>query len=339
VTIAELGERGLLARLRERVAAAPRPHATDWLLIGIGDDAAVLAPERGMADVLTTDALVEDIHFRRGWSSPSDIGHRALAVNLSDLAAMGASPRAVLLSLAMPSSLPIEEFDGMLDGFLGLAAQARAPLVGGNITRSPGPVVIDVTALGSVHPRRVLRRSGARPGDRVFVTGQLGAAAAGLALRASGVLVSALDADQQSCVRRYDRPDARLRTGVIVARNKAASACMDLSDGLADAVVQVAAASGCGIELSAGEVPVHPGVRNGLPGFTRAPLDLALAGGDDYELLFTVPRRRMKAFLAAVHQAGETSVTPIGICVKASGAWLLDGSGRKPVGPGFGHFS
>ena len=338
MNIAELGERPLLARLRDRIAAAPRQPPVDWVLVGIGDDAAVLRPERGMVVVLTTDALVEDVHFRRGWSSPVDLGHRALSVNLSDLAAMGAWPRALLLSLALPSALPLEEFDGLLDGFLALAAGVRAPLVGGNITRSPGPMLIDVTAMGTVHPRRLLRRAGARPGDQVFVTGQLGAAAAGLALRASGAPIATLDADQQSCVRRYDRPDARLRTGVIVARNRAASACMDLSDGLADAAAQVADASGCGVELHATEIPVHPGVRAGAAGLDRAPLELALSGGDDYELLFAVPKRRTKVFLAAVHQAGESSVTHIGTCIRTPGAWLIDARGRTPLAGGFSHF-
>src|SRR5688572_20881981 len=156
-----------------------------------------------MVDVVTTDALVEDVHFRRAWSTSQDIGHRALAVNLSDLAAMGATPRAVLLSLALPALLPLDEFDGIVDGFLALATQEGAPLVGGNLTRSPGPLVIDVTAMGAARPRRILRRSGARPGDRLFVTGQLGAAAVGLALRKAGVDVAALDADQRACVLRY----------------------------------------------------------------------------------------------------------------------------------------
>ena len=151
MTITELGERALIARLRARMPSPP-----DWVVTGIGDDAAVLQPERGMVDVVTTDAMVEDIHFRRAWSAPEDIGHKALAVNLSDLAAMGAAPRALLLSLALPETLPLDDFDRILDGFLALAAQARVPLVGGNITRSPGPVVINVTAIGVAREKQPL---------------------------------------------------------------------------------------------------------------------------------------------------------------------------------------
>jgi thiamine-monophosphate kinase len=278
------------------------------------------------------------VHFRRQWSTPQDIGHRALAVNLSDLAAMGASPRALLLSLALPADLPLEDFDGLIDGFTALAAREGAPLVGGNLTRSPGPLVIDVTAIGAARPRRILRRSGARPGDRLFVTGHLGAAAAGLALRTSDADMAALDEHQRACVWRYDRPDARLRTGVIVANNRAASACMDLSDGLADAATQIAVASGCGMELNADAVPVHDGARAWAASSGTDALSLAWAGGEDYELLFAVPKRRTRLFLAAIRQAGETHVTEIGLCTKGREVCAVTDGGRAPLPLGFAHF-
>jgi thiamine-monophosphate kinase len=328
VTISDLGEQALIARVRARTPAAP-----DWVLTGIGDDAAVLQPARGMVDVVTTDSLVEDVHFRRAWSTPEDIGHRALAVNLSDLAAMGASPRALLLSLALPAHLPLDDFDGLVGGFLALAAREGAPLVGGNLTRSPGPLVIDVTAIGAARPRRILRRSGARPGDRLFVTGRLGAAAAGLALRTAGIDVTTCDAEQRACVQRYDRPDARLRTGVIVANNRAASACMDVSDGLADAARQIAAASGCGVELNTEAIPIHPGAGG------RDALSLAWSGGEDYELLFAVPKRRTRLFLAAIRQAGETTVTEIGVCTKEREVCAIAGGLRSTLPQGFEHFN
>lgn len=326
MTISDLGEQALIARVRARTPSSP-----DWVLTGIGDDAAVLRPARGMVDVVTTDSLVEDVHFRRAWSTSRDIGHRALAVNLSDLASMGASPRAVLLSLGLPAQLPLDEFDDVIDGFLALATKEGAPLVGGNLARSPGPLVIDVTAIGAARPRRILRRSGARAGDLLFVTGRLGAAAAGLALRRSGADIQALNADQRACVLRYDRPDARLRTGVIVANNRAASACMDVSDGLADAARQIAEASGCGMELNADAIPIHPGAENDG-------LSLAWSGGEDYELLFAVPRKRTRLFQAAVRQAGETEVTEIGLCTKGREVCAIAGGTRSPLPEGFGHF-
>lgn len=314
-------ERALIARLRARVPAAP-----DWVLTGIGDDAAVLAPARGMVEVMTADALVEGIHFRRDWSSPADIGHKALAVNLSDLAAMGATPRAALLSLTLPASLPLDDFDALLDGFLALAAQTKTQLIGGNLTRSTAGLHIDVTLTGAVRPRRVLRRSGARAGDRLFVTGRLGAAAAGLAALAAGGDAWSSGASAPESPARAEalalhrRPSPRLRTGIVVANNRSASACMDLSDGLADAVQQICEASGCGADVDLTTVPVHP----------SATLEQALTGGEDYELLFAVPRRRTRLFHAAIKQAGEVDVTEIGVFTK--------GSDITPMGEGFRHF-
>ena len=333
MTISDLGEHALIARVRARTSDLP-----DWIITGIGDDAAVLEPARGMVDVVTTDSLVEDVHFRREWSTPQDIGHKALAVNLSDLAAMGATPRALLLSMALPASLSLGDFDGIIDGFLALAAREKGPLVGGNITRSPGPLVIDVTAIGAARPRRILRRSGAQPGDRLFVTGALGAAAAGLAMCQAGHPANSATEDDRACMRRYERPDARLRTGVIVANNRAASACMDLSDGLADAVTQIAQASRCGAELNAGAFPIHPGARAwALSGGIDAKA-LALSGGEDYELLFAVPKRRTRLFLSAIRQAGEVNVTEIGVCTKDLTVCMLENGARRELPPGYQHF-
>ncbi len=151
-----------------------------WVIVGPGDDAAVFVPQRGALEVLTTDAVVDGVHFDRRFVPPEAIGHRALAVNLSDLAAMGAQPHSALLSLMLPPALEVAAIDGVLDGLLALAARFGVALVGGNITSTPGPLTLDITALGSVRPRRILTRAGARPGDEVFVTGSIGDAAVAL---------------------------------------------------------------------------------------------------------------------------------------------------------------
>lgn len=332
MTISTLTERALIARIHARVPPAP-----DWVSLGIGDDAAVLVPERGCHDVVTADALVEDVHFRRAWSTPRDIGHKALAVTVSDLAAMGATPRGILLSLALPADLPLEDFDGLADGFLTLASTLRVPLVGGNITRSPGPLVLDVTAIGSVRPRRLLTRAGARPGDRIFVTGALGAAAAGLAMLQANTPASDDDGAAE-CRLAYQRPAAQLRTGIIVANNRVATACMDLSDGLADAVRQVAEASGCGADIDAASVPVHMGARAWAAARGTDPAAFAVAGGEDYELVFTVPPRRRRRFLTAIRQSGNVPVTDIGVCTKAPSVSLVRDGERTPLLGGFTHF-
>src|SRR5437899_7003205 len=174
-SVSSLSERDLIARIQSRL---PPPPA--WMPVGIGDDAAVVEPERNRLEVLSVDALVEGVHFDRAFTPPDAIGHRALAVNLSDLAAMGAEPRLALLSLALPQALAVADFDAMVAGLAALAARHRLHLAGGNLTRSPGPLVVDVTVMGTVKPRRALLRAGARPGDELYVSGTIGAAAAGL---------------------------------------------------------------------------------------------------------------------------------------------------------------
>jgi thiamine-monophosphate kinase len=176
-TVADVSERELVARIQQQLPPAP-----PWVLVGIGDDAAIVEPERNRVEVLTVDAIVEGVHFDRAFVPPDAIGHRALAVNLSDLAAMGAKPRLALLSMALPSTLPLADFDGVVSGFTSLAAAHRLQVIGGNLTRSPGPLVIDVTLVGTLKRRQALTRGGAKPGDDLYVSGAIGAAAAGLAL-------------------------------------------------------------------------------------------------------------------------------------------------------------
>jgi thiamine-monophosphate kinase len=332
-SVADLGEHGLLARLRERVPPPPPSVA-----LGIGDDAAVVAPERGEHMVLTTDSLVEDVHFQRALTPLDAVGYKALAVNLSDLAAMGAASRAALLSLALPGTLLVSEFDAIVDGFLALAGATRTPLVGGNITRSPGPLVVDVTAIGSARARRVVTRAGARPGDELYVTGFVGAAAAGLAVLQSGAVRRDLDPDLAACVHRYERPEPRLRAGVIAARSRSVTAAIDLSDGLADGARQIAAASRLGAIVEAADIPVHPGATVWAARKSVDPLTWALAGGEDYELLFAVPKRRLRSFLAAAKRWPDLQVTRIGRMTKEPGVFLRRGDRLEPLGPGFVHF-
>src|SRR6187401_1671748 len=168
-TVVTLGEHALVARIRQRLGPAP-----DWLIVDVGDDAAVYEPARNRLEVITTDAIVDGVHFDRRFVPAEAIGHRAVAVNLSDLAAMGATPRLLTLSLALPSDFPTDDLDELIEGLLALATRTRTRLVGGNVTSIAGPLVVDVTAIGHAHRRRVLTRGGARPGDYVFVSGTLG---------------------------------------------------------------------------------------------------------------------------------------------------------------------
>jgi len=316
--ISDTTERALIERIRSRVPTMP-----DWVTVGIGDDAAVLEPARGELDVVTTDCQVEGVHFDRKWMSMHDIGWKALAVNVSDLAAMGATPRGATLSLALPATLPLADFDALVDGFLALATETRVPLIGGNLSRSPGPIVIDVTLIGAGRRRRLLTRGGGRAGHLLYVTGTLGRVAAHVAEAQRGALTpGAVDPPRLLPV----SPISRLQCGQQVAWNRVASACMDISDGLADAVVQMAAASGTGARILSSKIPVD----------VAATLDLALSGGEDYELLFAVPLRRRRGFeqIAGRH----ADVTCVGELTAQPEA-VLDRHGvSEPLCQGFSHF-
>jgi thiamine-monophosphate kinase len=333
-TVADLGERGVIAAIRARLPPAPA-----WLTVGIGDDAAVAEPARGELDVLTTDSLVEGIHFDCRFSSPFDIGWKALAVNVSDVAAMGGVPRAALLSLALPPDLPAADLEALADGFAALARDARVALAGGNVTRSPGPLVVDVTLTGAVRRRRVLRRSGARPGDAIYVTGGVGAGVAGLDyLRARAAEDLSPDGELEACAARYRRPEPRLRIGMLLGRSRAASACMDLSDGLADAVTQVAGASGVGARIDAAAVPLAPGAGRWFEARGRDPVAAAVAGGDDYELLFTVPRKARGRLRLVARQTRGVALTHIGEITADRAIVLVRNGAPEALPAGFVHF-
>lgn len=323
------GERRLIEAIRARVPADPA-----WLTVGIGDDAAVAVPERGALEVFTTDSVIEGIHFDPRFSTLADAGWKALAVNLSDIAAMGATPRLALLSLALPEQGARADVDGILDGFLALASEARVALAGGNLARSPGPLVVDVTVVGFVRPRRILVRGGARPGDDIYVSGTLGAATAGLAALRAGSADNAMAA----CASRHRRPIPRVRLGMLLGRNKAASACMDLSDGLADGVRQICDASGVGAAIAAEALPIEPGARQWFERGGLDPVQAAIGGGDDYELLFTVPRRGRGRLATVARQAQGVALTRIGEVTRERDIVLRRDGKQEALPMGFSHF-
>ena len=331
-TVADVSERELVARIQRQLPPTP-----PWVLVGIGDDAAIVEPERNRAEVFTVDAVVEGVHFDRAFVPPDAIGHRALAVNLSDLAAMGAAPRLALLSMALPSTLPLADFDGVVSGFTSLAAAHRLQVIGGNLTRSPGPLVIDVTLVGTLKRRQALTRGGARPGDDVYVSGTIGAAAAGLALlrkvvgyQSSAVGLgpqstddlrlrlmtedSGLTTDDWRLMTAYLTPVPRIRLGLLLGRNRAASACVDLSDGLADGVRRIAEASGVGVTVDSSLLPIDPAARAFFEAQRLDPVEASLEV-DDYELLVTV-RPRARGRLAAAIRHGGAPLTRIGRCTE-----------------------
>ncbi len=329
-TVAAFTERELIDRISGRL---PPPPA--WMPVAIGDDAAVLEPARNRLEVLSVDALVEGIHFDRAFTPPRAIGHRALAVNLSDLAAMGAAPRWCLLSLALPPALHIDDFDAIIEGLTTLANTHRIHVAGGNLTRSPGPLMIDITVAGTAKRRQILTRTGARPGDELYVTGSIGSAAAGLGMLKAQA-ASATDLEN-SCVSRYLFPQPRIRMGLLVARNRAASAGVDLSDGLGDAVYQIAKSSGVGAVIDGDAIPVEAAAREWFSRSGEDAVTAAVTGGDDYELLLAV-RPRLARRLTPAKRLANPTLTRIGICTENPAVLLTCGSMQSPLPGGFRHF-
>ncbi len=334
-----LGEHALLARLLARL---PRPSPT--VLVGPGDDAAVVAGSRNTRLVVTTDAVVEGVHFSRAFSSPADIGHRALAVNLSDLAAMGATPRWALLSLMLPASTREADVEEMVDGLAALASRYGVSVIGGNITRTEGPLIVDVTAGGEVASRKWLTRSGARAGDAIYVSGTIGGAAAGLEMLRAGSGIgdpgSGNARPVPGCVAKYLRPEPRVHLGVAMGRNRVATAAMDLSDGLADALEQVGTASGTGVRIDAASLPIDPGARAWWTAQGVDAVHAAVAGGDDYELLLAVPRKARGPLRNVVRQVANPPLTRIGEFTKDPRERVMIRAGKEDALPkGFEHFA
>lgn len=329
-TVTELGEHALLARLLARL-----PRTSPTVLVGPGDDAAVLAPVRNASVVVTTDAVVEGVHFLRAFSTPADIGHKALAVNLSDLAAMGATPRWALLSLVLPGSWPVTDVEDVIDGLAALAGRHGVSVVGGNITRTDGPLVVDVTAGGEAAPRKWLTRAGAKAGDEIYVSGSIGGAAAGLEMLKSGSPMRGSE-----CITRHRRPEPRVRLGLAMARAKAARAAMDLSDGLGDALKQVASASGVGVRIDAESLPIDACARDWWSQRGIDPVAAAVSGGDDYELLFAVAAKGGGALRSVTRHVAEPPLTKIGVFTKDPRELVLVRGGKDTALPeGFEHFA
>jgi len=305
------------------------------VLLGIGDDAALLRPPAGHALAVALDTLNEGVHFPVG-TAAADIGWKTLAVNLSDLAAMGATPAWALMSLSLPQA-DRNFVERMLDGFMALAEPHRLALVGGDTVQ--GPLAISITAHGFVPVERALRRSGAKPGDAVFVTGTLGDAAAGLACldrtrEDADRLVTASVESRKTLLARLNRPLPRIAAGQLLRGT--ASACIDVSDGLVADLGHVCRASGVGARIDADALPLSSALLTLFPDAARG---LALAGGDDYELCFTAPADRAGAILSDLARSG-CGATRIGRIVAEPGVAVHDADGKPVNTPaaGWEHF-
>jgi thiamine-monophosphate kinase len=326
-----------LVRLARRLAA--RSGGTG-VRVGIGDDCAVLDPTPGAALIATTDLLLEDVHFRRRWAEPADIGWKAMAVNLSDIASMGAQPRWALVALACPVGTRMEEVEAFYAGALALAERHGVALVGGDTSSSPHGWLVNVTVLGET-PAPPLLRSTARPGDVVAVTGPLGRAAAGLALLERRAAPRGLDpgilADVTAA---HLRPRPRLEEAGWLARAGGVTAMMDLSDGLATDLGRLAAESGVGACAELERLPVDAATRAVARAVGGDATAWATGGGEDYELLLTCAPAEVERLRAGLPAQAGARLSVVGTVVPDPGVRWLDGRGREvAVAAGFEHLS
>jgi thiamine-monophosphate kinase len=362
----EVGEFGLIDRIRARRAV----HGED-VVLGIGDDCAVL--RRGpVLEVLTTDCLVEGTHYEPGWMSMKDIGWKVMAVNISDVAAMGGRPGQALVTLYLPDDFTTGDLDDLYEGMEECGTKFGTTVVGGDIVRTRGPFAVSVTLSGICERDQLVLRSGARKGDIIAVTGSLGESSVGLKMLEAGIglaksvcddaggdaedasagegtsagegasadeAVAPLGANARACLDRFRRPAPRLREARKITRELLPSSMIDISDGLLSDLRHVLEASHVGAVLDADAIPVGQGVLDYLDGDREAAVSQALSGGEDYELIFTIDCRH-EADLPEVAAKLAIDITPIGkITAKSSGMKLAGREGEREIGRGgFDHF-
>ena len=331
---AELEIIRLIRRIVERTQA-------ERVETGIGDDTAVLLPQPGARLLATTDLLVEDVHFRRAWASPFDIGWKAMAVNLSDIAGKGGRPLWALVGLALPAPAKPAEVEALYEGMRQAAALHGVAVVGGDTSTSPRGWFVNVTLLGE-HEGSPRLRSGAKPGDAVAVTGTLGRSAAGLAVLEAGRarLASVPVASLDSVTAAHLRPTARVAEGRWLGATGGVHAMMDCSDGLATDLVHICRASSVGASVVLERLPVDPAVREVAMALGVDALPWATSGGEDFELLLTCDPASMDALRDGLRRATGTTLTVVGeIHALEAGVTFLDAVGNPvTVASGYEHF-
>jgi thiamine-monophosphate kinase len=346
VSLSSLGEFGLIDQIRARF---PQPAAPE---LGIGDDAALLSPSPGCQLLVSTDLLAEGIHFDRGFGSARLLGRKSLAVNLSDIASMGAVPRWFFLSLAIPAGFPLATIECFLDGLAEQAVAHNCILAGGDTCGSKSGLVISVTIMGEQRPELILKRSGARTGDEIWVSGTLGDSALGLRLLQQRDVTHPLPPSRQGrgddfLVARHLDPTPRCSLGLELAeacpelsrRGGLVNAMIDISDGLLADLGHICEQSGCGAEVQLAQLPLSPAFRCYADQQDRFPWQLATTGGEDYELCFTAPPGNH----AAIQKISKTAGIPVTVVGKVTNsgrvvACLPDGTCFQPSASGYTHF-
>ncbi len=326
------GETGLIEALAG-IFGAPPPE----VILGIGDDCAALDLGDDKYLLWTVDTLIEGVHFDLAYISLKQLGRKSLAVNVSDIAAMGGEPNYALLSLGWP---PYRELSGALElgeGLAELAGEYGASVIGGDTVASPKGITVTVAVLGKVPKGKMLTRAGAKVGDHIFVTGPLGDSAAGLEILRRNLKIDPELAEP--LIKAHLNPRPQLAASRLLAQYRLASAAIDLSDGVATDLYHICRASGVGARLEATAVPVSAGVQAAARRLNRHPLDLALKGGEDYQLLFTARPTQAHVISKIFDSAGLPPPVKIGDIVSGREVMLVTDTGEETIsGTGFDHF-
>lgn len=331
-----MNERDIIAHITSNA-----PHQGEGVVLGVGDDCAVIEKDGQTVWLLTMDTLVEGVHFDRRWHPPEQVGRKSIAVNVSDIAAMGGAPRFILLSAGLPESFDQEWFTAFSNGVAQGCRDYGALLVGGDTVRCPGGFSFTVTVIGEILRERVLYRSNAQNDDDLWVSGYLGQAAAGLALFSRGLAET--DKAFASLLAAHLDPQARVKLGQQLAATGQVNAMMDLSDGLATDLAHLCQRSGVRGEIIAARLPVSEALAKAADILNARPLSFALSGGEDYELLFTAPAEALPTIEKVGRQCG-VQLFRIGNIRSGDGVVLLseDEFGRQTeqaiAYQGFDHF-
>lgn len=336
--LSKLGEFGLISRFQSRLK-----FCSPQVIKGIGDDCAVLSLNNGNYQVLTTDALVESVHFNLKTHTPEQLGWKTMAVNVSDIAAMGGQPKFAVLSLGIPGSFSVEFLDRFYKGLNQASMKYKVALVGGDTVASPKHLFINLALLGETGKKRIFTRSGARSGDKILVTGTLGDSALGLKILGSPRKKwKGSEAHKKKLIQRHQKPEPRVKEAAWLARsNYKVTSMIDISDGLTQDLGHILKAGKVGAELSDSAIPISKALSkysliNGL-----SALELALNGGEDYELLFTLAPEDVTNLGIESNTKAVQPVTQIGVITARKGIRLISNTGRsktlqRPMG--FNHF-
>lgn len=333
-----LGEFNLVEKIKKEIWNREyRKGSKRDVIVGIGDDTAVVTKDKTKYSLVTTDMLVEGIHFSKKTASFKQIGWKSLACSLSDIAAMGGIPLYGLVSIGLPKHTTVREVKDLYKGIESLARKYKVKIIGGDTISSPRFFIISITLLGEIGRKELITRSGAKPGDRMLVTGTFGDAASGLVLLKKYKKIKCLIHSARYLIRRCLLPEPRIKESRVLAQKRYATAMIDCSDGLDLSIRFICKHSNVGAKIYIDSIPLSSGLKKIRRFLEKTPLDFALFGGEDYELVFTTPENKVEEVIKQI-----PSVSIIGeIITKKEGVKFLDREGKvvRLKGKGYEHFS